>query len=100
MEGNNTSNQASNLEKLISEVQQVEPKEYTEANLRINEDKEIKIDVLSLPSRSEVHQTNKRTRIRLSKPMRRFIFVLLLMILLVGGSIYFFYHELIEMFTS
>lgn len=89
----------SNLEKLISEVQQVEKHEYTEADLRVGKDREIKMDVLTLPPRSEVHQTDKRTRIRLSKPLKRFIFVLILILALIGGAIYFFGYELIDIFN-
>lgn len=91
-----STNQASNLEKLISEVQQGEAKEYTDSDLRVDDNQEIKMDVLSLPPRSEVHQTNKRTRIRLSKPLKRFIFVLFLIIIIISGSMYFFGNELID----
>jgi len=91
-----STNQASNLEKLISEVQQGETKEYTDSDLRVDDNQEIKMDVLSLPPRSEVHQTNKRTRIRLSKPLKRFIFVLFLIIIIISGSMYFFGNELID----
>lgn len=95
MEEKNAPNQASNLEKLISEVQQVEKKEYSEEDLRVGDDREIKMDVLSLPPRSEVHQVNKRARLRISKPLRRFIFVLILIVALIGGSVYFFGKELV-----
>ncbi len=91
-----STNQASNLEKLISEVQQGETKEYTDSDLRVDGNQEIKMDVLSLPPRSEVHQTNKRTRLRLSKPLKQFIFVLLLILIIISGSIYFFGSELID----
>lgn len=91
-----STNQASNLEKLISEVQQGDAKEYTDSDLRVDDNQEIKMDVLSLPPRSEVHQTNKRTRIRLSKPLKRFIFVLFLIIIIISGSMYFFGNELID----
>ncbi|HLR15879.1 MAG TPA: hypothetical protein VK144_08625 [Bacillota bacterium] len=97
MEEKDAPNQASSLEKLISEVQQGEKDEYTEADLRVGSDQEIKVDILALPPRSEVHQTNKRTHVRLSKPLKRLLFILILIIFVIGGSIYFFGQELLEL---
>lgn len=97
MEEKGASNQASSLEKLISEVQQGEKEEYTEADLRLGNDHEIKVDVLALPPRSEVHQTNKRTHLRLSKPLKRLLFVLIFIFIVIGGSIYFFGQDLLDL---
>lgn len=96
----NTSNQASSLEDLIAEVQQGNGEDHSEPNLRLGSDKEIKIDVLSLPPRSEVHTTKKRTHIRMSRPMKRLIFMIIVLILLISGSLYYFGEELIDLFTS
>lgn len=96
------SNQASSLEELIAEVEQEEIKqdhEDKETSLRLGSDKEIKIDVLSLPPRSEIHISNKRTRIRISNPMKRFIFMIVLLVILIVGSMFYFREDLLELFT-
>ncbi len=95
------SNQASSLEQLIAEVQQGEDSvDHSEANLRLGANKEIQIDVLSLPPRSEVHTAKKRTHIRMSRPMKRFIFIVIVLLLLISGSIYYFGEELVDMFRT
>jgi len=89
--------QATELRKLISEVdiKAVQPKES------IDKEKEQEsypqIDILNLPPRKEVHGKKKsRVHFKLSRSILRLIFVLLLAMAVIIGVIYLFENGLLE----
>lgn len=78
------------LQKLISEVQQDENREQQQHNLKQDEQEQRqKIDILDLPPRKETHSTNKgRTHVKFSKPMLRLLLVIIILLSIIAG-IYF-----------
>lgn len=52
------------------------------------------IDVLNLPPRKEVHTTNKRPKIKLSRPFLRFLFTMIIVIVGLGTAIYVWQDEI------
>ncbi|MBM7598334.1 Tfp pilus assembly protein PilN [Virgibacillus halotolerans] len=72
------------LQQLLSEVKKAE-KEHkhtaTEQHEFHDTDLDRRIDVLDLPPRKEVHsKKNKRTQLKLSSPLTRFIFVIVVLL--------------------
>lgn len=89
-------NQASELKSLFEEVQKNES-----SMQRDRKEKEVEqttdireIDLLNLPPRKEVHgKDNKWTRLKISKPLRRLLFVTVVLLVLFG-FIYYFWNEI------
>lgn len=52
------------------------------------------IDVLNLPPRKEVHTKNKRPKIKLSRPLLRFLFTVIIVIAGLGTAIYVWQDEI------
>lgn len=105
----NQEDQATQLKKLFNELQQnednVEEYEQNEdilINNKVDEtEDELKIDVLNLPPRKEVHSANRvRTKLKLGRPMIRLIFVFTVLVIVIASAYYFFGEELIAIINN
>lgn len=93
--------QANELRMLFNEVEQgnenrdetVDEHEMIDDNAKLRT-----IDVLNLPPRKEIHMNNKRTKLRLSRPFIRFVFISLLVIAILIGALYLWDGELVAFF--
>lgn len=76
---NEKNDQTDHLKQLFNEVNS------NHANpLKASKDEEIKIDILNLPPRNEVHKNNKNgMRMTISKPFLRLSFVITVLIVLI-----------------
>ncbi|MEC5422435.1 hypothetical protein QGM71_02880 [Virgibacillus sp. C22-A2] len=94
--------QAEELRKLLSEVQQGEKgRPSQQANLDDEVVYEREIDILELPPRKEVHGTKKkRTQIKLSRPLLRFLIVIILLLLVLTGVYYLWADEIITILSN
>lgn len=82
--------QANELRTLFQDIEEGnENDEESFADQIINE-----IDVLNLPPRKEVHTKSKRTKIKLSKPLLRFLFTVIIVIAGLGTAIYVWQDEI------
>lgn len=96
---NNDKDQADDLRELILEatndttVSEDEPETSEQVNLR-------DIDVLDLPPRKEVHGSNGPMKMKLSKPLLRFIFISLLVITVIIVGLYFFDGEITDLINQ
>lgn len=82
--------QANELRTLFQDIEEGnENDEELFADQIINE-----IDVLNLPPRKEVHTKNKRTKIKLSKPLLRFLFTVIIVLAGLGTAIYVWQDEI------
>ncbi|PAV29522.1 hypothetical protein CIL05_11700 [Virgibacillus profundi] len=100
-------NQATELRKLLDEVQQgekeVQEQQITEAEAESEAEMEQvrDIDILNLPPRKEVHgKMLKRTHIKISIPLLRLLFVIILLLGIGVGAYYFYGEEMIDMFSN
>lgn len=96
------SDQAKELRKLLSDVQQSESSNYTttttENDTHQTLDNTKKIDVLNLPPRKEIHNGKSRhIKIKVTKPYIRLIVVVLLITFLFAGGFYMWGQELVNM---
>ncbi|WP_099158390.1 hypothetical protein [Virgibacillus ndiopensis] len=94
--------QASELRKLVNEVQQEELVESTETN-DFTEENEIKteetreVDILNLPPRKEVHsKNNTRAHVKMSKPFMRLVLVIVIILAVLFGLYYVWGEELLN----
>ncbi|MHA6251075.1 hypothetical protein [Oceanobacillus sp. CAU 1775] len=90
--------QANELRELFKEVtseetlpQEVE--EVSDVNHRV-------IDVLNLPPRKEVHTSSGPMKMKMSKPLMRFIFISLLVITIIIVALYFFDGEITNLINK
>lgn len=92
-------NQAEKLQQLFAEV--VNQSEENKVNETEDSTEDfIKVDVLNLPPRSEVHKTPKRKLyIHLGSPFMRLLSVLVILVIIIG-LIYFIAGEQILLFFS
>lgn len=58
------------------------------------------IDILDLPPRKEVHGSNGPMKMKLSKPLLRFIFISLLVITIIIVGLYFFDGEITDLINQ
>lgn len=77
--------QADELQKLFQEVQEHEEEAYDKIETEVKHDMQPKIDVLNLPPRKDVHRSHKKkTRFKLSNPLRRLILVVFILIIIIA----------------
>lgn len=90
--------QAEHLKRLFNEVQQGEMKpEKVSDESDTAQEPTLKIDVLNLPPRKEVHGNhNNRARVKLGKPFLRFLSVIIILVALVIGAYFIWGEELID----
>lgn len=50
------------------------------------QEKEQEIDVLNLPPRKEVHGQQNSTTLKVSRPLLRFLFVVVLLLIILAGA--------------
>lgn len=87
--------QATELRKLISEVETHDVKKT--ANEERDRENDRPIDVLDLPPRKEVHSKNRsRMHLKLSNSILRLITVFIFVIAVIIGVIYLFENDLLE----
>ena len=55
------------------------------------------IDILNLPPRKEVHTSNSRTKLKVSRPFLRLLFISLLVIIILVVSYFLFDGELVTL---
>ncbi|AXI09368.1 hypothetical protein CV093_11300 [Oceanobacillus sp. 143] len=80
--------QAEELRHLVDEIEDNKDTEVSSTILERETDKR-EIDILNLPPRKEVHTTIERTKLRISKPFIRIIFVIIILIAILIVSYYF-----------
>ena len=90
-------NQADNLMKLFQEVANHTPDDLEQHEVDTEQESEnrteeayVELDILNLPPRREVHGERKnRYSFTLSKPITRFVFVIILVVAVVAALLYF-----------
>lgn len=94
---NNHENQAAKLKELFNEVRQGEVEHQNEQVELLEESEPTrKINVLNLPPRKEIHSNKKRrTRLKIGKPLKRFLIVIFILIVILAGAYYTWGEELI-----
>lgn len=99
LEKEKSENQAIQLKKMFDEVQASGSNQTSETNDPVgNTDQFVKIDVLNLPPRKDVHTNHKRrTRVKIGQPFIRFFVVIILFIISVAGAYYLWGEELITL---
>lgn len=88
--------QADELRKLLIEVQQNDDLPTEQKSTTTEQANHREIDILNLPPRKEVHSGKKRTKLKISKPFKRLLVVMILLILLLAGAIYIWGAEWLE----
>lgn len=103
-EANKHKDQAEHLKQLFHEVQQSEKAEESvskELTANDTESEHLKIDVLNLPPRKEVHKDHdSRMRLKLSKPFLRFISVVIILFIITICIYIFWGEELIPLIND
>lgn len=86
-ETNKHIDQAEHLKQLFNDVQKnEETQEIPSAldTLQITQDRDLKIDILNLPPRKDVHGKNAyRMRLKISRPFMRFLSVMITLVLII-----------------
>lgn len=91
--------QAEHLKKLFNEVQQSESKEVKKGKPPLNPEhsQDVKVDVLNLPPRKEVHgKSLDRARLKFRKPLLRFLTVITILVMIIIGAYFIWNEELIS----
>lgn len=96
---NEHEDQAAELRKLLDEVERGknEPGAETIILPDENPDHKREIDILNLPPRGEIHNNKKRTQIKFSFPLIRFLFVIIILGAVLAGLYYVWGNELINL---
>lgn len=103
-EHNPTRDQAKQLRRKVQEINEAESNTMEQVPDSIQE---MDTDILNLPPRKEIHQQKKQTtRLKISNPTQRFLFIVFFILLIIVGayfiigdklfttiSIYSFYFE-------
>lgn len=96
-ESNNDNNQATDLQKLIDEVQQSEKiQKKQQVSLSQEPDQIRKMDILNLPPRKEIHSNHKkRIHVKLSRPLFRFLSVIIILLVIIYGAYFIWGNDLL-----
>lgn len=90
------SDQAEELKKLISEVENIEVKPSFSSKKNENEIQDI--DILNLPSRKEIHHNKKISmNLKINKSVIRLLFVISLTLLVILSIIYLSEYNIINL---
>ncbi|RDW22024.1 hypothetical protein [Oceanobacillus chungangensis] len=81
--------QAEDLRYLVEEIEDNKEMENDTSAILEEATEKREIDILNLPPRRDVHITNNRTRLRISKPFFRITIVVIILILILIVSYYF-----------
>lgn len=96
--------QAEHLKQLFNEVQQGAGQEVRETErsvLEAEKDQDLKIDILNLPPRKEVHsQHASRTRLKLNRPFLRFLTVIVIIFVIIMSASFIWAEELMNMIQN
>src|SRR5690625_2427384 len=98
LEKEKSNDQTVQLKEIFDEVQQSGSDQTNGRNNIVNDtDPIVKVDVLNLPPRKEVHNNHKRrTRVKIGQPFIRFFVVIILFIIAIAGAYYLWGEELIN----
>ncbi|SFA73339.1 hypothetical protein SAMN04488072_101292 [Lentibacillus halodurans] len=96
-----SNDQASELRKLLDEVEGDSEQEVRAGGTTPALDTEPEVDILNLPPRKEVHNRyNKRTKLKISSASKRLLLVMIILLLLFGTTFYLWGEELLDTITS
>jgi len=89
--------QATDLQKLIDEVQQSERiQKKQQVSLSQESDQIRKMDILNLPPRKEIHRNHKqRIHVKLSRPLFRFLSVIIILLVIIYGAYFIWENDLL-----
>src|SRR5690625_4764243 len=96
-ESNNGNNKVTDLHKLIYEDKQSEKIQTNQQDtLSQKPDKNIKMDIMNLPPRKEIHSNHKkRIHVKLSRPLFRFLSVIIILLVIIYGAYFIWGNELL-----
>lgn len=96
--------QAEQLKQLFNEVQQGADQQVKETDLSTldaEEFQDVKIDILNLPPRKEVHSKYaSRTRLKLNRPIVRLLSVMIILLIIIISVSFIWSDELMNMIRN
>lgn len=101
-QANEQANQSDELKKLVDQVEKGDSTpESTSADHEVNgeiteQSATMEIDVLNLPPRKEIHNTKRRTRVKISAPFIRLLIVILIIVVVMGGLYYMWEADMLD----
>ncbi|WP_010650719.1 hypothetical protein [Oceanobacillus massiliensis] len=89
-----SNDQAEELRNLVEELENEREQDTADVNVESAEtDERREVDILNLPPRKEIHSENTRMSLKISKPLSRFLSVILILIIIFIGAYYFLGNE-------
>jgi len=94
---NEQAKQSDELKKLVEQVEKGDPAPETKSVDQTTEQAAtIEIDVLNLPPRKEIHDSKRRTHVKISAPFIRLLIVILIIVVVMGGLYYMWEADMLD----